>query len=338
MQTLIVTAPGELEWREVPDPPSPAAAAALVRPTVTAVCDFDHLIVAGNAPVPYPFAIGHEMVGEVVETGSEVCTVSAGDDVIVPFQISCGSCGPCTKGLTSCCAAVPWLSSYGLGDASGGWGAATSDLVTVPYADAMLIKLPESIPAPLAAVTSCNVTDAYRCVAPQLASEPGAPVLVAAGGFQNIAFIATVLAITLGSEQVDVVGLRAPLAAKAQALGARIINSVADVENATYPIAADCSLDPTMLAAALSGTAPGGTCTITSVYPAGLVPVPLLDLFAACATINVGQPHVRGLLPDVLELLEQRTGLADVLIDQEHDWDHAIEAFTGAGKHVVVRT
>jgi threonine dehydrogenase-like Zn-dependent dehydrogenase len=338
MRTLTVQAPGQLRWTEKSEPRLAGPGAALVRPVAVATCDFDHLIVAGRAPVPLPVEIGHEVVAEVVAVGEDVRGFRAGDRVVVSFQICCGGCAQCRRGRTSCCERVPWLSCYGLGPAAGDWGGAIADLLAVPYADAMLVTVPDEVPVGLAAAAGCNITDAYRCVAPQLAAEPGAPVLIVTDGFQNIGLACAVLALGLGAERVDVLGLSEARAAKASALGARVLDSTGDVEPHEYPITVDASLDEDKLAAALRGTAPGGVCTISAIYAKPVTPVPLLDLFATCATVQTGQPHVRHQLPDVLALLASQRVRTDGLIDSIHHWDDAIDAYADDdGKAVIAR-
>ncbi len=54
--------------------------------------DLDAMIVAGASPFPAPFALGHEGVAEVLDVGDGVETIKPGDRVLVPFQISCGTC------------------------------------------------------------------------------------------------------------------------------------------------------------------------------------------------------------------------------------------------------
>jgi len=76
---------------------------------------------------------------------------------------------------------------------------------------------------------------------------------------------------------------------------------------------------------------------VSAMYPEELTPVPLLELFASCATIRTGQPHVRGLLDDVLEVLADDKVRSDLLIDGAHSWDDAVDAFASPGKHVITR-
>ena len=107
---------------------SERAGEALVRLVAVATCDLDAEIIAGWTPFAGPFAFGHEFVAEVLEVGSDVHHVCPGQLAVVPFQISCGECARCRRGLTANCTAVPNLSMYGFG---GNRGGALSDVVRV---------------------------------------------------------------------------------------------------------------------------------------------------------------------------------------------------------------
>src|SRR4051794_20080559 len=100
MQQLTFVGPRTLEWHDVADPTLSTPASALVRPVAVATCDLDLGIVTGEAPLPGPFAFGHEFVADVVAIGDEVRDIAIGRRVVVPFQINCGSCEPCARGLT----------------------------------------------------------------------------------------------------------------------------------------------------------------------------------------------------------------------------------------------
>src|SRR6266702_185126 len=126
--------------RQAPPPPGPYG--ALVRPIAAATCDLDRPLALGATMFPLPLHLGHECVAEVLAVGDQVTGVQTGQRVVVPFQISCGACGPCAAGLTGSCSAVPPISMYGFGLGGGHWGGAFSDQLAVPYADAMLVPLP----------------------------------------------------------------------------------------------------------------------------------------------------------------------------------------------------
>ena len=162
----IVRPGGRVDWREAPTPRSPGPDGAIVHPLAVATCDLDRMLALGRTPFPLPLHFGHECVAEVLSVGERVKTVRPGERVVVPFQISCGNGAPCRAGHTGNCASVPPVSMYGFGVGGGHWGGVISDQLAVPYADAMLVRLPEGVdPAAVASVAD-NVCDGYRHVGP----------------------------------------------------------------------------------------------------------------------------------------------------------------------------
>src|SRR5688500_9767330 len=107
MKQLTLVEPERVEWMEVSAPAIESAGEAPVWPLAVALCDLYIQIIRGQVPIAPPVALGHEFVGEVVETGDAVKSVSAGDRVVVPFQISCGECDRCRRGQTASCTTVP---------------------------------------------------------------------------------------------------------------------------------------------------------------------------------------------------------------------------------------
>ena len=90
------------------------------------------------------------------------------------------------------------------------WGGFLADVIAVPHADAMLVKVPLDIDPLAVASASDNIPDGWRTVGPQLAADPGAEVLVVGGGAgpNSIGLYATGLAVFLGSEPRYVSGSR----------------------------------------------------------------------------------------------------------------------------------
>ena len=77
---------------------------AIVRITSTAICGSDlHLYVGCVPTMKRGDILGHEFMGEVVETGRRVENLKAGDRVVVPFPIACGNCWACRHELYSVC-------------------------------------------------------------------------------------------------------------------------------------------------------------------------------------------------------------------------------------------
>ncbi|MCG8591150.1 MAG: alcohol dehydrogenase catalytic domain-containing protein [Proteobacteria bacterium] len=337
MKTLLLEAPRTLTWADVCDPELEPSG-ALVRPLAVGTCDFDHLMVGGHMPFAGPLPIGHEFVAEIVAVGESVRDHAPSDRVIVPFQINCGTCSHCKMGRTSSCRAVTWLSCYGLGKAAGGWGGAVSDLVSVPHADAMLVPLPAGLRPDQATSLSCNIPDAHRCVAPQLARTPEAPVLIAGGSFENITLYATAIARSLGASEIDILGAHPSMRDKLESCGGRVLDSGRDVKRDHYPVVVDASRNPELLNLCIDAVAPAGELTISSMYLAPTTPIPMMRLFEKCIAIKTGQPDARAAIDEVLPLLLEKTTALGTAVDEIVPWHDAARAFSaGVGKVVVVR-
>ena len=170
MQHLLFEGPGKLRWAETVEPVIEHDRDALVRPIAVARCDLDTAIALGLYPMKPPFTMGHEIVGEIVEVGDKAGDWKVGDRVIVPFQVSCGECATCAAGLTNACESVPLGAGFGLAVREGqDFGGGLADLIRVPWADHMLLPLPDSIDPIVAAGIPDNVADGYRTVAGPLA-------------------------------------------------------------------------------------------------------------------------------------------------------------------------
>ena len=326
MQQLTYAAPNDLRWLDAPEPRLSSDGAALVRPLAVATCDLDAMISSGQSPFEPPFAIGHECVAEVIETGDAVTSVVPGDRVSVPFQISCGECEPCRRGWTGNCATVGFMSTYGFGPAVQQWGGFLSDLVCVPYADHMLVHVPAGLEPAAVASASDNISDAWRAVAPQLAAEPGAPVLIVGGAAAgSIGLYAAALAVALGAESVLYVDADAGRRATAAALGA---DALADAPRrlGPFPITVDASADPQGLKLALRSTAPDGTCTSTAIYFGEQPSLPLLEMYTKGITFRTGRVHAREAMPRVLELAAAGALRPELVTTRVVPWDDAVDA------------
>jgi threonine dehydrogenase-like Zn-dependent dehydrogenase len=334
VRALTFVEKGRLEWQEVPDPTLDGGGEAIVRPVALATCDIDAAFVQGRFPVGAPFAFGHECVGEVTDVGDSVASFEPGDLVSVPFQISCGECARCRAGEPGSCESVPRLSSYGLPIGPQTYGGFASDAVKVPYADAMLVPIPDGIDPSTVASLSDNIPDAWRCVAPPLSARPGSPVLIAMGA-GSIALYSAAIALALGAERVDVVGGVERDRELAKELGANVLDEEFPDRVGFYPVTVDASADPAGLNCVLKSTDADGICTSIGVYIQP-VPMPLLDMFTQGVTFVTGRPHVRELMPEVLELIRDGGFDPDPMTVNRVDWEDAAEALSDLRAKTVV--
>ncbi|QBF47401.1 zinc-dependent alcohol dehydrogenase [Janibacter limosus] len=104
MKAVTWQAPETLEVVDVPDPQIEEPTDAIVRVTSTAICGSDLHLYGVLAPyLQSGDVLGHEAMGIVEEVGSETGDLAVGDRVVVPFNISCGHCWMCRRGLQSQC-------------------------------------------------------------------------------------------------------------------------------------------------------------------------------------------------------------------------------------------
>lgn len=337
MRELTYVAAGRAEWRESEAPGIALPAEAIVEPLAVASCDLDRAIVAGQAPFEGPFALGHEMIAQVVEVGDGVSGSAPGDRVAVPFQVSCGECVHCARGLSAACKRG---GMYGIGAAGGDFGGAFSDRVRVPFADAMLVPLPEGIDPRTAASAPDNISDAWRAVVPPLRDQPGGRVLILAGpGANSIALYAVQIARASGAGAVEVLTRSEQVAPKAEALGAEVALVEEWPENhGRFDVVIENANERRGLACALGSLRVGGHCTVTSMHFGGEARIPILDMYMRGVTVSVGRTNSREALEPVLELIAHGAIDPTEVTSELVTWDEAPEALLGyTTKLVVVR-
>lgn len=136
---------------------------AIVRVELASICGSDLHLYHGMMPdtrVGHTF--GHEFIGLVEEVGSSVRNLKPGDRVMVPFNIYCGSCFFCARGLFSNCHNVNANATaiggiYGYSHSTGGFDGGQAELVRVPFADVG----PQVIPDDIASEDALLLTDAF---------------------------------------------------------------------------------------------------------------------------------------------------------------------------------
>lgn len=137
MKATVYHGTRDVRLENVSDPSIRNAHDAIVRVTRAAICGSDLWFYRGVTQWTPGDRTGHEFVGIVEETGSDVRTVRPGDPVIAPFVSSDGTCEYCRANLQTSCV---HMSNFG-DEENGG----QAEFVRVPYADGTLVKMPEAI-------------------------------------------------------------------------------------------------------------------------------------------------------------------------------------------------
>ncbi|MBW4459790.1 MAG: glutathione-dependent formaldehyde dehydrogenase [Nodosilinea sp. WJT8-NPBG4] len=219
----------------VPDPTILNPRDAIIKVTSTAICGSDLHLYDGFIPTMQSGDIlGHEFMGEVVETGPGVTNLKQGDRVVVPFTISCGSCFFCERDLWSLCDNSnpnAWMAEkfyghspsglFGYSHLLGGYAGGQAEYVRVPFADVGPLKVPDGLsdeqvlfltdifPTGYMAAENCDI-------------EPGDTVAV--WGCGPVGQFAIRSAFMLGAERVIAIDRVPERLALAQAGGAEILN------------------------------------------------------------------------------------------------------------------
>jgi threonine dehydrogenase-like Zn-dependent dehydrogenase len=137
MRATLMYGAGDVRVENVPDPVLKQPTDALVRITGSCVCGSDLHPYASMKPEDGPARMGHEFIGIVEDTGSEVTTVKKGDLVVAPFAISDNTCEFCRQGLHTSC--IHPQANFWDGEPDEGGQA---EAIRVPLADGTLVKLP----------------------------------------------------------------------------------------------------------------------------------------------------------------------------------------------------
>jgi threonine dehydrogenase-like Zn-dependent dehydrogenase len=212
----------------VDDPKIEHPTDAIVRVTSTGICGSDlHLYEVLGAFIDPGDVLGHEPMGVVEEVGAEVTDIKPGDRVVIPFNIACGHCYTCGKGLQSQCETTQ-VRDYGTGAALLGYTklygqvpGGQAEFLRVPQAQYGPIKVPEGLPDDRFVYLSDVLPTAWQAV--EYADVPeGETVLVL--GLGPIGEMATRVAQHRGAGQVIGVDLVPERIARANAHGVATLN------------------------------------------------------------------------------------------------------------------
>ncbi|UWE11011.1 zinc-dependent alcohol dehydrogenase family protein [Actinacidiphila bryophytorum] len=331
MKALVFHGPGRSAWQDTPDPEIRDAADAIVRVEAASICGTDLHILKGDVPdVPPGTVLGHEAVGEVVETGSAVRGVRPGDRVLVSCISACGSCRFCRE------------AAYGQCTGGGGWilghtvDGTQAEYVRVPFADMSLHPLPESVDSREAVLLADVFPTAYEVGVLAGRVRPGDTVAVVGCGPVGLAAVATaqlfspsrIVAVDVASARLDA----------AKRLGADAIATAGEAEQLVADLTGGLGADVVIEAVGLPATfelcarmvRPGGHLANVGVHgsPATLH---LEDLWSRNLTLRTGLVDTSS-TPTLLRMLIDRTLPASSLVTHTFELGQAAEAYDVFGR------
>ncbi len=310
MKALTFHGPRSVLAERVEDPHLVTPGDAIVRVELAAICGSDLHVWRGHETGLDPGTVlGHEFLGEVVETGPGVERFAAGARVVAPFTTSCGACFYCREGLTCRCSAGQL---FGWVERGRGLQGAQAEYVRVPLADTSLVEVPVDLPRGEALLCGDVLSTGLFC-AEAGAVRPG--TVVAVVGCGPVGLMATVGAREHGAERVlaiDTLPERLSLAARlgAEPLDSSACDAVAIVREATDGRGADCVLEavgsPSASRLAVDLVRPGGTISACGVHTERQFAFSPGEAYDKNLTYRAGRCPARRFLARALELVRSR--------------------------------
>ena len=344
MKAVVWHGKEDVRVETVPDPSIEKPTDAIVRITSTAICGSDlHLYSKLGLVLKEGDILGHEPMGIVEEVGEEVRQIQPGDRVVIPFNISCGSCWMCDRELYSQCEGTQnrrWnkgASLFGYTHLYGAVPGGQADYLRVPMAHFGPIKVPDGPPDSRFLFLSDVLPTAWQAV--EYADAP-ADGVIGVWGLGPVGQMAARIALRRGAGRVFGIDQVPERLAMAQRHGVETIDfaAVDDVREvireSTGGRGVDAAIDAVGMEAeggrvgrALQATRVvpdrlgalvtagrtlrrGGTLSISGVYVGAFPLAPLGELFDRQITIRMGQANVRRWTDDLLPLLGDDDPLA----------------------------
>jgi threonine dehydrogenase-like Zn-dependent dehydrogenase len=194
MKALTWQGKRDVRVEEVPDPRIEDPTDVIVRVTSSGICGSDlHLYEVLGPFLDKGDILGHEAMGVVEEVGPEVSELREGDRVVVPFNISCGTCFMCSQGLHSQCETTQ-VHEHGNGAALFGYTklygqvpGGQAELLRVPFGNTLPIKVPEGPPDDRFVFLSDVLPTAWQAVEYASVPEGGSVVVLGLGPIGDMA-------------------------------------------------------------------------------------------------------------------------------------------------------
>ncbi|WUD77499.1 alcohol dehydrogenase catalytic domain-containing protein [Streptomyces sp. NBC_00510] len=308
MRATFLYKAGDVRVEETRDPVVEQPTDAVVRIVRSCVCGSDLHPYRGMPAADGPVPMGHEFLGVVEETGSEVSGLRRGDLVVSPFAFADGTCAYCREGLQTSCPRGGW---YGAGGVGGG----QAEAVRVPQAQGTLVKLPTGVDQALlpSLLTLADVYGTGFHAARQARVRSGDAVTVIGDG--AVGLLAVLSAKQLGAERIILMGRHRDRTDLGRFFGATDVvpergeEGVARVRDLTGGHGTRAVLEAVghmpAYETAVGVVRPGGVISRVGVPQYTDAPVGFGSLFGPNVTLTGGpapvRPYVDELLPAVLD-------------------------------------
>lgn len=345
MKALVFHKPKDVRVDQVPDPEITHAKDIILKVTSSAICGSDLHIYNGMFPQVTNQILGHEFMGIVQEVGKDVKELKAGDRVVVPFTISCGSCFFCEHQLPTHCETTNLMNYgpeggmlkqkggglFGYTDLYGAYSGGQAEFVRVPYAEVNVRKVPDSMPdEQVLFLTDIFPTGWFATDLPEIVNQT-----VAIFGAGPVGIMAAKSAWLRGAKRVisvDIEKYRLEIAkqtANVETINAHEVDPIDVLRSMTEGRGADICIDAVGMEAnrnfldktiaaihmergtikvlkdAISAVRRGGIISIVGVYGTTYDNFPLGQLFDKGIRLHMGQAPVHRYIDLLFKLVEK---------------------------------
>jgi alcohol dehydrogenase len=330
MKAVVLKEKGQLALEDVPEPQLKENSDVIVRVTTAAICGSDIHIKHGLVPGVAPGTImGHEFMGVIDRTGSEVTRFKPGDRVAVPAAVWCGICPACRRGEVEYCA-------------NGGvWGGGElfslklsgvqTVAVRVPFADVCLTSIPDSVPDEQAVFVGDVFSTGYHAAHEGHITIGDSVVIFGCG---PIGLTALVSARQFGPKQVLAIDRLPNRLALAKHFGGLPIDAskgpvVEQIQRATGGAGADVVIEAVgsqeTFLDALRSVRRGGAVSVVGLFP-GPVDFPLHELVLSGLRLSMGLGNLSR-MNQLMALIESGRVDLSPLVTHTFALDDALEAY-----------
>jgi len=325
MRGTVLYAPGDVRVEEREKPRIEKPTDAVIELVAACVCGSDLWPYRGIEALDGPRPMGHEYVGVVAEVGGEVTTVTPGQFVVGSFFASDNICEICQAGYQSRCVHGEFATPTG----------AQAEYARIPLADGTLVATPgmpgdDLVPSLLAASDVLG-TGWFAAVAAE--AGPGKTVAVVGDG--AVGLLGVLAAKHLGAERIVVFSRHSSRQQLAREFGATDIvtergdEGVARIKELTNGLGAHSVIEAVgtqeSMLQAIRATRPGGHVGYVGVSHD--VQLPGEELFSSGVHLHGGPAPVRRFLPDLIDLIWNRTIDPGKVFDLELPLEQAAEGY-----------
>ncbi len=318
MKAITFQSKARVTVESVPDPELVSGGDVIVQTQLTAICGSDlHVYLEREKGIEPGTVMGHEFLGEVVEVGVDVKTLSPGDLVVSPFTTSCGGCFYCHRGLTCRCESGQL---FGWVEDGAGLEGAQSDYVRVPLADSTLVKLPDGVEEEPALFLGDVFATGFYC-AEMAGVLPGGTYAVVGCG--PVGLLAILGARELGAERIFALDLQPERLELAKRFGATPVevsqgDPIARLGDVTEGRGADGVLEvvgsPEATRLAVDLARPGGVISAVGVHTETSFAFSPAEAYDKNLTYRAGRCPARHYMERLLPLVrEKKYDLASII-------------------------